>query len=432
MIVMTILKVRSSKLRGGIEAPPSKSYTHRATAIALLANGESEIDKPLTSLDTRATLDASRILGARISVFEKTWKISGTGGELKPKAKTIDVRNSGTTLRFMSAIASLSPTPIRLTGDQSLLRRPMGPLIDALRELGAQAECEGKMGRPPVVVGGGIQGGEVEITGGTSSQFISALLIACPRARDDVKITIVDELRSKPYVEMTLHLLSEAGIKIRKNRKLTEFRIPSEQEFKPLSLTIPGDFSSASFILGAAAVTGSEVSVGNLDSHYPQGDMLIIPILREFGVDVEFSGRTVMVLGSEELEGTEIDCGDVPDLVPILAVLGTVAEGRTTLANIPHLRFKETDRIHALASELRKMGAEVRELEDELRIRGTRKLKGTYVNSYGDHRMAMALTVAGLVAEGTTVVGGAESIPVSYPQFVEDMLTLGARIEVKP
>lgn len=427
---MVQLKVKPSKLSGEITAPPSKSYTHRAFMIAALARGESKIINPLLGLDTQATIEAVRALGAEITQKDDVWRVRGTGGEIKPRADMIDARNSGTTIRLMSAIAALSPTSVRLTGDESILKRPMGPLTEALEKLGAKARCEGRQGRPPVVVGGGLSGGEVEITGAVSSQFISALLIASPYARDDVEITITEALRSKPYIEVTLELLGAAGAKIKRNRDLTEFKISGGQTFRPIDLTIPGDFSSAAFPLGAAALTVSAVKVNNLDVRRAQGDRRIVKLLDEFGADVKVHGKAVEVSGTGKLSGIEADCGDNPDLVPVLAVLGSVADGRTRLTNIPHLRFKETDRIRALTTELKKLGAEVEELPDELRLEGVRQLRGMRLSSYGDHRMAMAFAVAGLVARGETIVDGAESIPVSYPSFVDDMRKLGARIEL--
>jgi 3-phosphoshikimate 1-carboxyvinyltransferase len=427
---MAQLKVKPSKLSGEITAPPSKSYTHRAFVIAALARGESKIKNPLLGFDTQATIDAVRALGAEITQEGDVWRVRGTGGEIKPRVDTIDARNSGTTIRLMSAIAAVSPKPVRLTGDESILKRPMGPLVEALEKLGAKARCEGRQGRPPVVVGGGLSGGEVEITGAVSSQFISALLIASPYARDDVKLTITGNLRSKPYIEITLELLDTVGAKIKRDKSLTEFKISGGQTFKPIDLTIPGDFSSAAFVLGAAALTGSTVRVNNLDVHGAQGDRRIAKLLEEFGADVKVHGKAVEVSGTGELSGIEVDCGDNPDLVPVLSVLGSVADGRTRLTNIPHLRFKETDRLRALATELQKLGAEVEELPDELRLKGVRQLKGTKLSSYGDHRMAMAFAVAGLIARGETIVDGAESIPVSYPSFVDDMRKLGAKIEL--
>jgi len=427
---MAVLRVRPSKLSGEITAPPSKSYTHRAFMIALLADGESTIRNPLIGYDTMATIEAVKEMGAEVIREDNTWRVRGTGGKIKPRTGLIDARNSGTTIRLMSAIAALSPKPTRLTGDQSVLQRPMGPLIETLGELGAMARCEGKEGRPPVIVGGGLDGGDVEITGGVSSQFISALLLAAPQAKGDVSITITGEMRSKPYVEITLELLEMAGAKIKHDGRLTKFSIPGGQTLKPINLTIPGDFSSAAFPLGAAALTGSTVRVNNLDTKGAQGDKRIVTLLKDFGAEVKVFKDAVEVSGEGDLNGIEADCGDNPDLVPVLAVLGSVADGLTRLTNIPHLRFKETDRLRALATELRRFGADVEELPDELKINGVRKLEGTRVSSYGDHRMAMAFAVAGLVAKGETNVDGAESIPVSYPDFVTDMRKLGAKIEL--
>ena len=428
---MTLLRVRPSKLAGEVVAPPSKSYTHRAFAVGLLAKGESRITDPLIGLDTKATIDAAEILGAKISQAREEWVVQGTGGKLEPKTDLIDAQNSGTTIRIMSAIASLSRKPIHLTGDESIRKRPMGPLIDALVKLGAKGKCEGPNGRPPVVVGGGLAGGDVEITGVVSSQFISALLIACPYARDDVSLSVAEEPRSKPYIEITIEVLEAAGAKIKRNKSLTDFKIDGRQVFHPLDMKIPGDFSSAAFVLGAAALTGSRVAVSNLNVRGAQGDKRIVDLLKEFGADVKVRGETIEVAGAGGLTGIEADCGDNPDLVPILSVLGAVADGRTRLTNIPHLRFKETDRLRALATELKKLGADVEELPDEIRLNGVKQLKGAKLQSYGDHRMAMALGVAGLVAKGETIVDGAESIPVSYPSFVDDMKKLGAQFKVE-
>lgn len=424
-----MLRVRPSKLEGEVNAPPSKSYTHRAFAVGLLANGGSNITNPLLSFDTQATIDAIKILGAQVTQRKDVWHVVGTRGNLEPSANLIDVKNSGTTLRFLSAIASLSPRPIGLTGDKSIRARPMGPLIGALAKLGARARCEGPRGRPPVVVGGGLKGGDVEVSAAISSQFISALLLACPYAREDVGLRVT-ELRSKPYVEITLEVLDLAGANIKRSSDLMEFTIPGRQVFRPMEFDVPGDFSSAAFLLGAAALAETTVKVNNLDVRGAQGDKRIVDLLREFGAEVKVRGKVIEVSGGRGLVGIDADCRDNPDLVPVLAVLGAVADGRTTLTNIPHLRYKETDRLRALRSELRKLGASVEELPGELRIRGVKQLKGARLNSYGDHRMAMALAVAGLVAKGEIIIDGAESIKVSYPTFVEDMRKLGAQVEM--
>lgn len=427
---MSQLRVRPSKLAGEVVAPPSKSYTHRAFVISLLAEGESTIKNPLLSLDTRATIDAIKELGAEVTQDKEVWKVKGVGGNIMSRTRVIDAKNSGTTLRLLTAVASLSPVPVKLTGDRSLVQRPMGPLIDALQALGAKSRGEGPDGRPPVIVGEGLAGGEAEISGAVSSQFISALLIAAPFAKEDVEIRVTEELRSKPYVKITLELLEAAGVEVKRDKGLTEFRIPAGQTPKPLDVSIPGDFSSASFVLGAAALTGSKVLVKNLDMKTAQGDKKIVEFLREFGADVSVGENQIEVSGSGELAGADLDCGENPDLVPILAVLGSVAEGTTSLANVPHLRVKESDRLRVLSVGLRKLGADVEELPDGMKLKGAKELKGSDVCSQGDHRMAMAFAVAGLVAKGQTITDGAESIPVSYPTFVGDMKKLGAEMDL--
>ena len=413
-----------------MRAPPSKSYTHRAFILAALAKGRSRIKNPLISLDTLATIDGIKSLGARVERSDDVWMVEGTGGKISPRKDTlIDAKNSGTTMRLLSAVAALSPNPVMITGDESLLKRPMGPLVEALRLLGARAECKGKDGRPPVVVGGGLRPGEVILPGSVSSQFISALLIAGTQVDGELEIKIDGELVSRPYVEITLELMRLAGADIRCSRDLRRMRVMGGSALRPIEIEIPGDFSSAAFPLVAGAITRSRVRVENLDFGGPQGDKRVVDFLRDLGGEVEV-GKNYVEINDGDLEGTELDCKDNPDLVPPLAVVGSVAEGKTEIINVPHLRLKESDRLRVLAAGLGRMGAKIKELPDGLRIWGVSELKGSTVDSFMDHRMAMAFAVAGLVASGQTVVEGAESIPVSYPTFVEDMRSLGARMRL--
>lgn len=425
---MSRLIVYPSHIFGTITAPPSKSYTHRAFILAMLAKGKSRIENPLISLDTLATIEGIKTLGAKVERTNDVWIVEGTGGKISPKKDVIDARNSGTTMRLLSAVAALSPKRLKITGDESLLKRPMGPLIEALRTLGADAKCEGEKGRPPVIVGGGLRAGSVGLPGNVSSQFISALLIAATQLQGETEIEIEGELVSRPYVEITLELLKLAGSDVKHSPDFRKFRIRGGP-LKPLNIKIPGDFSSSSFPLVAGAITRSKVRIENLDFEGPQGDKRIVDFLRDFGAELRVGKNYVEIFG-ESLEGTELDCKDNPDLVPPLAVAGSVAEGKTEIVNVPHLRAKESDRLHVLAIGLEKFGVKIKELPDGLRIWGVEKLRGAHVSSFMDHRMAMAFAVAGLVAEGETVVEGAESIPVSYPNFVEDMKKLGAKMEL--
>jgi 3-phosphoshikimate 1-carboxyvinyltransferase len=224
-------------------------------------------------------------------------------------------------------------------------------------------------------------------------------------------------------------LLQRAGARIKYDKKLMWFKIRGQQRLKPIDIEIPGDFSSASFLLGAGAITDSRVRVLNLDYQSVQGDRAIVDYLRELGTEVEVERNAVTVHGAD-LSGTDFDCSDTPDLVPVLAVLGAIADGETRIQNVPHLRIKESDRIRTLSIGLEKLGARVKELEDGLVVIGVRELQGNIVDSFNDHRIAMALAVAGLVAKGETVVENAECVSVSYPSFVRDMRKLGARIKL--
>ncbi len=426
---MSHLMVEPSEVGGEVNAQPSKSYSHRLFSIALLADGESEIKNPLLSLDTKSTLEAVQILGGGVESVEEGVKIQGTGGELQPNKNKINVGNSGTTLRLMTAISSLSSERIQLTGDQSILKRPMGPLVKSLNDLGASAECKGNKGRPPVVVGGGLVGGETRITGKISSQFISALLVASPYSQVGVDLEVEEDLKSKPYVRITLKTLKMADADVQASSSLMSYTIPRQQTFKPINCTVPGDFSSAAFILGAGAFSKKGVKVNNLDPNDVQGDKRIIELIQDFGAEVNIDKNSVEVFGKEKLTGIDVDCSDIPDLVPILTVLGAMGEGKTRLYNIEHLRYKEVDRLRALTNELKKLGIKMKEKESSLRIYGNGEISSGVVDSHGDHRMAMSLAIAGLFAEGPVKVRNADCVNISYPDFVGDIQKIGGKAE---
>ncbi len=275
-----------------------------------------------------------------------------------------------------------------------------------------------------------MRGGTAHLNGGVSSQFLSALLIAAPLAEDDTRIIIEGELKSRPYAEITLDMLSDAGARVTAERQ--EFQISGNQTYNLRSYTIPGDFSSASYPLAAAAVTGSEATVrGILPSR--QGDSAIIEILRSMGAEVSWDKeKGDLKIKGGELQGIDVDASLTPDLVPTIAVLGAVASGKTVVYNAEHVRHKETDRLHAMAVELSKMGADIKERPDGLEIMGGGgKLHGAFVHGYHDHRIVMALTVAGFVAGGTRI-DTAESVDVSYPGFFQAMKSLGANVSMEP
>lgn len=420
-----IASVGRSVVSGEVYAPPSKSYTHRAILITALGPGGT-VKRPLISADTRATIAACEAFGAEITRKDDI-EIDGVSGKPQTPEDVIDVLNSGTTLRFCSAVASLTNGAV-LTGDASIRSRPNGPLLSALNDLGVNAFSIRGNGKAPIVVQGRMKGGVAKLNGSVSSQFLSALLIASPLAEGDTKIVIEGELKSRPYAEITLDMLKEAGAQIDAGKQ--EFEVEGGQSYNLLSYTIPGDFSSASYPLAAAAVTGGEVVVrGVLPSR--QGDSAIVDTLKRMGAEISWDKiEGVLRIRGMELNGVDVDASMTPDLVPTIAVLGSLARGKTVISNAEHVRHKETDRLHAMAIELSKMGADIKEKPDGLKIIGG-KLHGADVKGYDDHRIVMALAIAGM-AVGNTRIDTAESVDVSYPGFFQQMESMGAKVDLQP
>ena len=348
--------------------------------------------------------------------------------ELTAPRGVIDARNSGTTIRLMSGIVSLLSSPVTLTGDASLKRRPMEPLVNALRRLGAECTYIGQQGRPPLRIKGPITGARTTIEGGVSSQFVSSLLIAGVLKESGMDISIDGAITSRPYVDITLEMLRQFGAAVEEVG--STFVIPGGQRLRRETYTVPGDYSSAAFLFTAGAVTNGAVTVRRLDESSAQGDRAILDFLRRFGAKVSRTGNTATVSGGK-LSGTDIDVGDTPDLFPILAVVGTIAEGRTTLTGGRNLRTKESDRIATTTRFLQDMGARIRPTDDGCEIIGVPKLTGARVETQGDHRILMAATVAALVSGNETVIEDDESFRVSYPGFVRDLHQLGCRVEVR-
>ncbi|OPY22173.1 MAG: 3-phosphoshikimate 1-carboxyvinyltransferase [Methanomethylovorans sp. PtaU1.Bin093] len=416
-----------SKVQGELYAPTSKSYTHRAIAIGALSS-ECIVRKPLLSADTLATVAACEKLGAKIELINGDLHITGIKGKPGVPDDVIDVKNSGTTLRLMTAISSLANGATVLTGDSSIRGRPNQPLLDVLNKMGVEVFSTRNNGCAPIVVRGGLKGSAAEIDGSMSSQFISALLIACPLAEEDTILSVKGQMKSRPYVDITIEMLAEAGVRILVDENNgIRLIIPANQKYDLKEYTVPGDFSSASYLLAAAAMLGPCISVHNL---FPskQGDSEIINVLRQMGADVHWdTEKGIVTVKRKTLKGIMFDAGATPDLVPTVAVLAAVADGVTVIDNAKHVRYKETDRLHAMALELSKMGIMVKEEPDSLTITGG-KLIGAAVHGWHDHRIVMALTLAGMVA-GNTTIDTAESVSISYPDFFEEMKSIGAKIE---
>ncbi|MBN1455392.1 MAG: 3-phosphoshikimate 1-carboxyvinyltransferase [Methanomicrobia archaeon] len=432
-------RVRRSTIEGEGIAPPSKSYTHRAITIAALAK-RSELYFPLLSGDTEATMAAARALGAVVELVRDApipkLTIGGVDGQPATPADVLNAENSGTTLRFFTAVASLCAGITVLTGDESLRKRPNGALLSALTDLGAEAISTKGDGTAPLVVRGPLKGGKTTFNASQSSQFVSALLITAPLVEHDSYI-LATNLSSVPYMRMTTEVLRQAGVEIPcscpEGSRDYAFQVKGGQAYTLPEYTVPGDFSSASYLLAAAALSNSRVKVRNL---FPsaQGDSRIVTLLEAMGASLHWdrSAGVVEVSGTDSsgLRAITVDMCENPDLVPTIAVLAAVAAGTTDISGVAHLRFKETDRLRFLTEELRKLGVRITEKEDGLSIQGTnnKPLKAAAVYAHDDHRLAMALVIAALAARGDSEVKGVDSVTISYPSFFRDLLTLGADI----
>jgi 3-phosphoshikimate 1-carboxyvinyltransferase len=425
------IKVSKSKAEGNIFIPGSKSHTIRALAAALMAKGTSTIRNPLVSDDTISCLYATQKLGAELSEISEddvlVWKIKGTGGKLTNETdEIIDLGNSGTSLRLLTGLAATGDLKICFDGDNSLRGRPMGSLILALEKLGVKAGSS-EEGKCPLAVRGPILGGETIINGKTS-QFVTSLLFATPLAKQKTEINVIN-VNEKPYIEMTLEWLDYLGIKYNCTPDFSNFTIRGNQKYKTFEKTIPADFSTATFALAAAAVTGGKLKIYNLDFTDKQGDKEVFDYLERMGMRVKKSDSSVTVFRTGKLYGDiKIDLNSTPDALPAMAAVSCYAKGKTILSNVPHARFKETDRIAAMTKELMKMGADIIELKDGLVIKKS-KLHGAKVNGYNDHRIIMALAIAGMGASGETIIKNAEAVSVTYPNFIKDFQKIGAEIE---
>jgi 3-phosphoshikimate 1-carboxyvinyltransferase len=416
------IRVVRSLVGGTLEAPSSKSMTHRALICSALAKGESVIRSPLISDDTLATRWILEFLGAEVSGNDEEWKVKG--GSLKEPYAELDCGESGTTIRFMTAVCSLVDGVCKLTGGQSLSRRPMEPLVDGLKQLGVNIDSKG--GLPPIIVKGRgrIRGGEAAIRGDISSQFVSALLLVAPLADRNTVIKITTQLESKPYVSMTMDTQRLYGVEVEASEDMTEFKI-ARQSYVPVDLTVEGDWSSAAFLLAAGALTG-DVTLGNLNMDSEQADKAILDILKSMGAIVECRGSSINVREAK-LRSVSMDILDCPDLFPVVTSLCTMASGTSTLTGIRRLQFKESDRIAAMAEGLKRMGVRTTLDGDTFTIEGG-KPKGSTISPHHDHRIAMAFTVLGLVADGETTITNAECVSKSYPGFWDDMESIGAEI----
>lgn len=416
------VKIEKSNIAGKVTAPLSKSYTIRGLMCAALARGESQLVHPLYAEDTEAAAGVLGNIGVGVAQEKDVWRISG--GDFHPPKGDLYCGDSAATLRFMTAVCSLVPGKCRLTAGPSLAKRPVGPLITALQRLGV--ECSSESGLAPVVVNGGVlRGGETDLPGDVSSQFVSALLLVSPLAGEGMHLRLTTPLKSKPYVAMTVECMAKFGVKVEASAEMSNFRTP-RQAYQPTRYEVEGDWSSTSYFLALGAVSGG-VEVKNLNPQSLQSDRMMLEFLSRMGAEVEVSPQAIRVKGAE-LKALQADLTDCIDLLPTMAVLAAVAEGTSELAGIGRARIKESDRVAAVSEGLQHMGVKVAEEKDRLLITGS-KLKGAVIDSHNDHRIAMAFSILGTLV-GDTVINGAECVRKTFPEFWDILRSIGGRLEI--
>ncbi|WP_436924817.1 3-phosphoshikimate 1-carboxyvinyltransferase [Halosimplex amylolyticum] len=423
--------IERSTLRGRARAPPSKSYTHRAI-LAAGYGSEATVRDPLISADTQATRRAVEAYGGETDLSDDRSALTVEGFDGRPDvpADVIDCANSGTTMRLTTATAALADGLTVLTGDGSLRSRPQGPLLDAIEQLGGRAESTRANGQAPLVVGGPVDGGTASIPGDVSSQFVTALLMAGAVSDDGITVDLETELKSAPYVDITIEVLEAFGVEAEEIDG--GYRVDGGQSYAPEGgeYHVPGDFSSMSYLLAAGALAAPDGLV--VEGAYPsaQGDSAIVDVLERMGADIEWDRDAGEITVSQsDLTGVEVSVANTPDLLPTIAVLGAAADGTTSIVDCEHVRYKETDRVSVMAESLTEMGAAVVEEQDRLSIRGGETgLRGATLPGRDDHRIIMSLAVAGLVADGETTITEAEDVDVSFPGFFDTLADLGANV----
>ncbi|HAN96719.1 MAG TPA: 3-phosphoshikimate 1-carboxyvinyltransferase [Planctomycetaceae bacterium] len=414
---------------GSIRPPGSKSLTNRALVCAALASGESHLDGVLDSEDTRVMIDSLGRLGISVAhdPLARTAIVRGCSGSIPATSADLHVANSGTTIRFLAAMVALGHGRFVLDGVERMRQRPIGDLIEALRQLSVSAEALSPGGCPPVrIEADGLPGGATEVAGSVSSQFLSGLLLAAPYASGPLTIRVVGSLVSRPYIEMTLAVMRRFGAEVAVAPSGDSFVVSNTRHYVGRSESIEPDASAASYFWGAAAITGGRVTVEGLGPSALQGDVRFVDVLERMGCTVERHDDRITVVGGK-LTGIDVDMNAISDTVQTLAAVALFADGPTRVRGVAHNRHKETDRIGDLATELRRLGAEVEEHEDGLTIM-PRPLRGAALRTYGDHRMAMSLALVGLRVADVTILDP-ECTSKTYPEYFDDLerLTGSAR-----
>jgi 3-phosphoshikimate 1-carboxyvinyltransferase len=398
-----------------IEVPTSKSLTNRALITAALAMGVSKIINPSQADDCRLMVDALRKFGIIIEEYKSYLTVHGISGKLTAPESEIYVGNAGTTMRFLTGLAAITEGTTRLVGNERMNQRPLCDLLSALGQMGVKYESE--RGYPPLTVHGRkLKGGTIKIDGTRSSQFISSLLLVAPYADSDVTLELAGGMVSRPYIDLTLDVMRKFGVEVTESGN--SFYIPTARKYLSNEYIIEADASSASYFFAAAAITGGSVLVRNLSLNSEQGDIKFLNILQQMGCKATADNEGVKVTGGN-LSAISVDMNEMPDMVPTLAVIALFAEGKTSIKNVKHLRYKESDRLKALATELQKLGAEITEYDDGIEILPKEKYIGAEIETYDDHRIAMSFAIAGLKINGIKIQNPG-CVKKSFPKFWDE------------
>ena len=421
------LEMRPGRLMGEVRLPGSKSLTNRALLVAALASGDSILSNALFSEDTDYMASALRGLDFSVEEDKKEgrFKVKGLGGVIPSEKAKLFVGNAGTAMRFLTAMLTLGEGEYEIDGVERMRQRPIQDLLDCLNQLGADVRSKFNNGCPPVLIkANGLEGGQARMKGDLSSQYFTAVLLSAPYARKDVEIKVVGAqhavplLVSRPYVDMTIGLMKRFGVSVVGTYCNTPLQVKAGQRYHPLHYEIEGDATSASYFLAGAAITSGKVRVHGLSRASLQGDIRFMDILEEMGSKVKWGDNWIELEGNS-LKGIEVDLNDCPDLAQTLAVVALFARGKTRIRNVANLRIKETDRIHAVVTELEKLGAKVREYEDGFEIEPGR-LNPARIETYGDHRMAMSFALAGLKIPGIVIKDPA-CVAKTFPGYFEEL-----------
>ena len=415
---LTLQPIR--RVQGEIQLPGSKSMSNRALLLAALAQGTTQVRNLLECDDTSHMLKALGTLGAGIrrSEDDAYCEVTGLGGAFPDSEATLFLGNSGTTMRSLCAAICAGNGRYTLTGEPRMLERPIGDLVDALRRVGAQIEYAGAPGYPPLeITARGLTGGSVSIRGSISSQYLTGMLMAAPMSLAPLTIEVEGELVSKPYVDMTIDMMRRFGVEVERGG-YEWFRLPGGQRYEsPGSILVEGDASSASYFLSAAAIGGGTVRVNGVGGDSIQGDIAHADVLRQMGANVS-SGADWIEISSGELTGIDADLNHIPDAAMTVAVTALFAEGKTTIRNVRNWRVKETDRLAAMATELRKVGAGVVEGEDYIEITPPAQIRPATIDTYNDHRMAMCFSLAAL-GDSCITINDPDTVSKTFPDYFE-------------